>query len=82
MKLKVRQWLRGLGAAIIGGGSSAVASGLTTMGFAPDKFNLNSLEGLKHIAVLTIANFVFSAFLSGMFFLRMNPLPPEENENK
>jgi hypothetical protein len=82
MKIKVRQWLRGFGGSIIQGGASAVVSGLTTMGFAPDKFNLTSLEGAKHLAVLTVANFVFSGFLSGMFFLRQAPLPPEENENQ
>jgi hypothetical protein len=77
MKSTTAKWLYGLGSAVIGGGSSAVVSGLTTMGFAPDKFNLSSSSGLWHLVGLMGANFVVSGFLSMFFYLRQSPLPPE-----
>ena len=50
------------------------------MGFAPDKFNLTTTSGFGHLMLLMILNFVFSAFVGGMFYLKQSPLPPE-NEN-
>jgi len=77
MSLRFERWLYGLGAAAIGGGAAAITSGLTSMGFSPDKFNLSSLQGLGHLLGLMAANFVVSAFLSVAFYLRQSPLPPE-----
>lgn len=68
-------WLHKLAAAFIGGGSSAIISGLTGMGIAPDKFNITTLTGLKHLIGLMVANFVVSGILSTMFYLRQSPLP-------
>lgn len=82
MKTQVRKWLRGLGSAVIGGGASAVVSGLASMGIAPDKFNIASLTGVGHLFALMFANFLVSGFLSAMFFLKQSPLPPEENQNQ
>lgn len=78
MRAAVRKWARGAAAAFIGGGASAITSGLTSMGFAPDKFNLSDFKGVAHLFGLMLANFVVSGFLSMTFYLRQSPLPPEE----
>lgn len=77
MNNSTRRWLYGLGSAMIGGGSSAVTSGLTSMGFAPDKFNLANAKGIWDLIGLMLANFVVSGVLSAFFYLRQSPLPPE-----
>lgn len=76
MNSRTSKWLYGLGSAFIGGGASAVISGLTAMGFAPDKFNLTDLQGFLRLLGLTAANFVVSGIFSAFFFLRQSPLPP------
>lgn len=81
MNNRTAHWLRGLGSAFISGGSSAVTSGVTSMGFAPDKFNLQNLSGLGHLLALMGANFLVSALLSVMFYLRQSPLPDEPTGN-
>ncbi len=80
MNGKTKRWIYGLGSAVIGGGASAVTSGMITMGFAPDKFNLSSMEGLTHLFGLMVANFLVSGFLSGMYYLKQSPLPPEDTQ--
>ncbi len=70
-------WLHGLLAAGIGGGASAITSGLTSMGFAPDKFNMSDMKGIMHLLGLMAANFIVSGILSIAFYLRQSPLPPE-----
>ncbi len=77
MTSRVERWLYGLGSAIISGGSSAVVSGLTSMGIAPDRFNIANLSGTGHLLELMAANFFVSAFLGAMFYLKQSPLPPE-----
>jgi hypothetical protein len=77
MNARTQKWLYGLGSAVIGGGASAVVNGLLSMGFAPDKFNLQNLSGVWHLLGLMVANFLVSGFLSAMFYLRQSPLPPE-----
>jgi len=77
MRTTTEKWLYGLGSAAIGGGSSAVVSGLTSMGFAPEKFNLQNASGVWHLLGLMLANFVVSGVLSAFFYLRQSPLPPE-----
>ncbi len=77
MNASIQRWLYGLGSAVIGGGSSAVVSGLTTMGFAPDKFNLQSTSGVLHLLGLMLVNFLVSGIFSMFFYLRQSPLPPE-----
>ena len=77
MSTRAQKWIYGMGSAFIGGGASAVTSGLTSMGFAPDKFNLSSLSGFGHVAALSLANFMVSGGLSVMFYLRQSPLPAE-----
>lgn len=82
MKTGTEKWLYGLGSAVIGGGASAVTSGLTSMGFAPDKFNLSNAQGVWHLLGLIAANFLVSGILSMFFYLRQSPLPPDDAENK
>lgn len=62
-------------AAFIGGGAAAVTSGLTSMGIAPEKFNLQNASGLWHLLLMVFANFIVNGILSAMFFLRQAPLP-------
>jgi len=50
MKNTTQKWLYGLGAAMIGGSAQAVVSGLTGMGFAPEKFNFTNASGIWHLA--------------------------------
>ncbi len=75
MTTTTRKWIHGLGAAFIGGGAAAVVSGLTSMGIAPEKFNLQNASGMLHLLGLVAANFIFNGILSAMFFLRQAPLP-------
>ena len=75
-------WLHRLIAAFIGGGASAVTSGLTSMGFAPEKFNLANTQGILHLLGLMAANFLVSGILSVMFYLRQAPLPDEPTEQQ
>lgn len=79
MNIRLEKWLYGLGSAFIGGGAAAVTSGLTAMGFAPDKFNLSNSSGVWHLLGLMFANFIVSGFLSTFFYLRQSPLPPLDN---
>jgi hypothetical protein len=82
MSKTTRIWVHKFFAAIISGGASSVVSGFITMGFAPDKFNITSLQGLGHLFSLLVANFVVSGFIGMMFYLKQSPLPPEEGEEQ
>lgn len=81
MSAKTRIWLHRLVAAFIGGGASAIVSGLTSMGLAPDKFNLSDLSGMSRLLGLIAANFITSGILSVAFYLRQAPLPEESTGN-
>lgn len=81
MNLKTRLWLHRLIAAFIGGGASALVTGLTSMGFAPDKFNLSDVSGALRLLGLMGANFLVSGVLSVAFYLRQSPLPDEPTGN-
>lgn len=77
MKTNTKKWLYGLGSATIGGGAAAITSGISSMGIAPDKFNLQNASGFMHLMEMVIINFLFSGMLSAVFYLRQSPLPPE-----
>lgn len=77
MNNKAKQWLRGLGAAFIGGGAGAITSGIVSMGIAPDKFNFADVKGAAHLLSMMAINFIVSGFLNSMFYLKQSPLPPE-----
>lgn len=69
----IEKWLYGIASAFIGGGASAITSGLTSMGIDPEHYNLNS--GLKHVLVLAGANFVVGGTITMMAYLKQSPLP-------
>jgi hypothetical protein len=77
MTAQTEKWLYGLGSATIGGGSAAIVSGVTSMGFDPAKFNLTNMSGVLHLLGLMAVNFIFSGILSAFFYLKQSPLPPE-----
>lgn len=81
MKLKWDVWLKGIIAAFVGGGASAIISGLTSMGMASDKFNLTSTEGFWRLVGLMGANFFLNGIISIAFFLKQSPVPPESTGN-
>lgn len=81
MNNKTRSWLHGVIASFIGGGASAIVSGLTSVGFAPDKFNLSDLKGFGHLVGMMAANFIVTGLLSAAFYLKQSPMPPESTGN-
>ena len=52
MNKNVEKWVYEVVSGFISGGAASVVSGLTTMGFAPDKFNLTTISGFWHLLVL------------------------------
>lgn len=70
-KLDFTDWAYGLLAAFIGGGASAVTSGLTLNVLDPKDFNVYSSK----IYVLMGGMFLVNGIMSGFAFLRQNPLP-------
>jgi hypothetical protein len=81
MTERTRKWVKGIIAAFVGGGASAITSGITGMGFAPDKFNLSDLKGTGSLLGLMAANFLVSGILSVTFYLRQSPVPPDSTGN-
>lgn len=77
---KTERWIYGLINAAIGGGAGAIVSGVSSMGFAPDKFNLTDWNGILRLLGLMAVNFLFSAILSIAFYLKQSPLPPLSTE--
>jgi hypothetical protein len=77
MNARTQKWLYGLGSAALGGGASAITSGFTAVGFAPDKFNVQDFQGTLHLLGLMLANFIISGVFSAAFYLRQSPLPAE-----
>lgn len=72
------KWLYGLGSAAVGGGAGAVVSGLTSMGLAPETFNLTTVEGALKTLLAAGINFGAVGILSMAFYLKQSPLPPAE----
>lgn len=81
MKLRWDKWLYGLGSAFIGGGAGAVVSGLTSMGIAPDTFNLTTTAGAQKLLLSVGINFGIVGLLSMFFYLKQSPLPTEATGN-
>jgi hypothetical protein len=75
-KVSLEAWLRGLLAAVIGGGASGVTAGIGANFLAPDRFNFagGSLATLKLMGLC----FLLNAALNMFFFLRQSPIPKEE----
>lgn len=66
-------WLAGLLSAFFSGGAGAVASGISAIVIAPDKFNLK--DGLHNTLHMMLANFVVGGVLGFCIRLQKSPLP-------
>ncbi len=69
-KLDFSDWLRGLVAAIVSGGSAAVVSGVTVSTIDPDKFG-GGAHMLSLMGILFVTNGAMGMFL----YLKQKPLP-------
>lgn len=78
MKKGTQAWLHGLFAALIGGGASAVTSGIVLPGISPAAFNFGAqlFPLFKAAVAMFTVNGLFSAFL----YLKQSPLPAETVE--
>jgi hypothetical protein len=72
MPQNVRLWLHGLSAAFIGG----AATSITTILVDPEKFNLTSLSGLQHLAIMVVV----AGIVSAAGYLKQSPVPPVISE--
>ncbi len=72
-------WLLGIFRSFISGGSAAMVSGLTSIGIAPDKFNLSSSVGntLKLMGVM----FLFQGGYRMFEFLQLHGAPDQIQES-
>lgn len=71
-------WIRGLLAAFISGGASAVSAGFSATMVAPETFNLQ--KGLAGTCEMMGICFLISGVLRATQFLKDQPLPPEDEE--
>lgn len=71
MNLDWSNWIRGLLAALIGGGSSAVSGGIVVSAYDPKDFNFGDAKIFKVMGFM----FVFNAVLSMFMYLKQHPLP-------
>jgi hypothetical protein len=78
MTNQVRQWIHGLGAAVIGGGASAVTAGVTVSAIRPDTFNFAGQ--VWPTLELMLALFVVNGAVSAFAYLKQSPLPAETLE--
>lgn len=75
MNQNTSAWFHGLFAALIGGGASAVVSGVTVSAIDPGNFNLTTQLG--HTLELALTLFLVNGFISAMGYLKQSPLPAE-----
>lgn len=71
-KLSWQGWLYGLGAAVIGGGASAVAAGFAQVITDPTHADV------YHLAALMGTTFVIAGMISAAAYLSKSPLPQVE----
>lgn len=69
-------WLRGLIAAFVGGGASAVTSGIITPAIAPQAFNFHAQ--LSPLLQLMTALFLANGLLTAFAYLARSPVPQAE----
>lgn len=69
-------WFRGLIAAFIGGGASAVASGFIAVAQTPQEYNLK--DGLHNLMVMIGGTFLVSGIIATAAYLQRSPLPELE----
>lgn len=80
MKLNWDNWLLGVGSAFIGGGSSAIVGGLTSM--AAFHVDVTTWDGAKKIISVMFINFILAGATSMFFYLKQSPLPTVVTETK
>lgn len=66
-------WLRGLLAAFIGGGASAIASGFIAVAQTPTEYNLHG--GLDNLLRMIGGTFLVTGILTAASYLQKSPLP-------
>ncbi|WP_263415348.1 hypothetical protein [Terriglobus albidus] len=71
MSRNMRLWLHGLGAAFIGGAATSLATVLVDS----EKFNIDTLLGLQHLAFVAMV----AGIVSAAGYLKQSPLPPVED---
>jgi glycerol-3-phosphate acyltransferase PlsY len=71
-KLDWENWMYGVFAGFIGGGATAVTSGVTLNMVDPKDFNVYTSKFYVMVAAIFAANGLMSMFM----FLKQNPLPP------
>lgn len=71
MKLNWDAWLYGLGAALIGGGASAVAAGMAQVVVDPGHADVH------HLLALMGTTFIIAGAISAFAYLSKSPLPPQ-----
>jgi hypothetical protein len=76
MTKNTRIWIRGLAAALIGGGSSAVTATVSASLIAPGTFNVGSQ--LHNFLTLAGATFIIGGLLHTAGYLSQSPIPQEE----
>jgi len=76
MTKNTRIWIRGLAAALIGGGSSAVTATVSASLIAPGTFNVGSQ--LHNFLTLAGATFIIGGLLHTASYLAQSPIPQEE----
>ena len=64
-------WLRGLWAAVVGGGANAVVAGMGLNFVDPNHFNAHPSDFYKMVGAL----FALNGTLSFFMYLKQNPLP-------
>ena len=70
----INLWLRGLAAAFIGGGASAVSGAVALNINDPKDFNTTNPDKMFHVAATM---FLISGFMAVMAYLKQSPLPPD-----
>lgn len=68
--LQWETWMYGLGAALIGGGSGAIATGVAQAVTDPGHADL------RHLLALMGTSFAVAGLLSAAAYLKQSPLPP------
>jgi hypothetical protein len=72
MSRNLEVWLKGIAAAFIGGGASAVTSAITAPMFAPNDLSYGGHPW--RILGMACTTFVISGFFSVMYYLKNSPL--------
>lgn len=79
MTARIKQpilWLRGLLAAFIGGGASAVASGFIAVAQTPAQYNFH--DGVDNLLRMIGGTFIVTGILTAASYLQKSPLPEIE----